>query len=60
MQVTLTANTLGGMVHEWGYDDSGSAVIVGSTVPEASESLGILCGLSGLVFGGRRRKRRTA
>ena len=57
IEVTFTANTPGGFVHAWGYDDSGNAIIVGSTVPEASEALVIMCGLTGLVFGGRRRKR---
>lgn len=58
MEVTLTPNTGGGTIHEWGYHDQGFQATAG--VPEASEALVIMCGLTGLVFGGRRRRREAA
>ena len=60
MEVTFTANTPGGLVHQWGYQTSGGPILVGSAVPEASESLVLMAGLSGLLLGTRRRKRATA
>ena len=58
MHVTLEANVAGGVIHEWAYNTTGGSILVG--VPEASESLVIMAGLTGLIFGGRRRKRETA
>ena len=45
MRVTLTANTAGGVIHEWAYDDSGSAITI---VPEPAtwSALAGLCALA--------------
>jgi hypothetical protein len=54
MQVTLTSNVAGGVIHEWAYEDSGSSILVGA-VPEPGVALLGLLSTGALCF---RRKRR--
>lgn len=57
-RVTLYDEGTAGTLHEWAWQTTsiadGGSILVG--VPEPSEALVILCGLSGMLFGIRRRK----
>lgn len=56
MRVTFTANTTGGTIHEWAYDDTGSAIMAGSItpLPEPGRATLIMIGLAGAMFRRRR------
>jgi hypothetical protein len=53
--VTFTNNTAGGIIHDWAYDDSGSAITVGLPIPEPSRTA-----LLALFLGGTCLRRRRA
>ncbi len=53
MRVTLTNNTAGGVISDWAYDDTGSALTIAG-VPEPGRIGLILLGLLGLVTRRRR------
>lgn len=54
MRVTLEANTAPGVIHEWAYEDSGAAILVGA-VPEPGTSLLAALALGSLAFRRRRK-----
>jgi hypothetical protein len=54
MSLTLTANTPGGVIHEWAWENTGAAITVPTAVPEPGSALLIACA-GGLLL---KRKRR--
>lgn len=55
MRVILTANSSGGLIEDWSYDDSGSAITIPITAaPEPSRALFLMLGC--LAAGFRRRR----
>ncbi len=48
MRVTLTANTAGALLHDWAWEDSGSAIMVGA--PEPGRAALLLLALGALVM----------
>jgi hypothetical protein len=55
MRVTLTANTPGGVIYNWSYDDTGAPITV---VPEPAALAG-LAGLASVALVALRRRRRA-
>lgn len=60
MRVTFTANTTGGLIHSWAYDDSGGSILAGAllTVPEPGRASLVALGFVGMLL--RRRRSRPA
>lgn len=56
MRLTLTANTPGGLVHDWAWEDSGAAIPAG-VVPEPTHLMLSLLGFTSMLL---RRQRRRA
>ena len=54
MSLTLTANTPGGVIREWAWENTGAAITVPTAVPEPGSALLIACA-AGLLL---KRKRR--
>lgn len=54
MRVTLTANTPGGVISDWAWEDSGSFILAG--IPEPGRAMLVMLG--GLLAFGRRCRRR--
>jgi hypothetical protein len=53
MRVVFTNNSAGGIIREWAYDDTGSAITIGS-VPEPSRVLLLMLGIGTALFRRRR------
>jgi hypothetical protein len=53
LDVTLTNNTSGGIIHGWAYEDTGANITV---IPEPTSSLMAMLGSMAFLFGRRRAK----